>query len=150
MSIINKIILNIIIFNSLCCFSQKTHDVYIIYKPNMGGICNEGIDREGKDLKKINFDYKYSKGFEICYELFIIKPKTYVDVVIEPDVKNLNIIDIDFFKRKHEDLFKSKNIIDANAIFPKIFILQEIENGKYLKFEVYWKEFDYSRVGGGG
>jgi hypothetical protein len=150
MSIIIKRLLNIILFSSLCCFSQKPSDVYIIYKTNKGGMCNESSNREGDNLRKVNFDYKYSNGFEICYEVFMIKPKTCVDELSQEDLKNLNIIDINFFKRKHEDLFKNKNIINANTLFPKIFILQEIENEKYLKFQVYWKEYDYSRVGGGG
>ena len=67
MSIIIKRLFTIILFSSLCCFSQKPSDVYIIYKPNKGGMCNEGSNREGDNSRKINFGYKYSNGFEIYF-----------------------------------------------------------------------------------
>lgn len=151
MSLIKVYILSFFLLMSFINFGQTAPDICIIYKPRSIGTCYTGAYRDGRDNKKVEFSYKYSKGFEICYEVFTIKPNACVIELTSDEIKTLNIIDIDSFKRIHEEKIKIKSsITNPNILFPKIFILQMMNDNKYQKIEVNWEEFEYSNSGGGG
>lgn len=99
------------------------------------------IDSEGKlnnNSKKLQY---YTKGtFVICRNHFKIKSNSVVQELNNLDLLNLQIKDIFYFLTVGFKKDELGYITRPYKNFEKIYIIEDIGDNKFLKFEVEWKE----------
>ncbi|RXR33573.1 hypothetical protein EQG68_04935 [Flavobacterium piscinae] len=125
-------------------FSQKQEPVYILFNQNETASCQFPVKRV-EPVKKIKLDYSQKRHrkinitrFILCRNIFVFEfKKNHFETVDGSVVAGYKMITLDeMISREEEEKF-TKNI---NQLFPKIYIIEAIENGQYAKYEVVWEK----------
>lgn len=125
-------------------FSQKQEPVYILFNQNEIATCQFPVKRV-EPFKKIKLDYSQKRHrkinitrFILCRYIFVFEfKKNQFETVDGSAVAGYKMITLDeMITREEEAEFKK----DINQLFPKIYILEAIENGQYAKYEVVWEK----------
>ncbi|UPQ80588.1 hypothetical protein M0M57_07045 [Flavobacterium azooxidireducens] len=125
-------------------FSQKQEPVYILFNQNETATCQFPVKRIAP-VKKIKLDYSQKRHrkinitrFILCRNIFVFEfKKNHFETVDGSAVANYKMITLDeMISKEEESEFKK----DINQLFPKIYIIEAIENGQYAKYEVVWEK----------
>ena len=125
-------------------FSQKQEPVYILFNQNETTSCQFPVKRV-EPVKKIKLDYSQKRHrkinitrFILCRNIFVFEfKKNHFETVDGSAVAGYKMITLDeMISREEEEKFKK----DINQLFPKIYIIEAIENGQYAKYEVIWEK----------
>ncbi len=125
------------------CFGQSKEPVYLVFNQNASENCSFVIKKE--PLKKINLSFIHKRHRKVNITRFIYCKNTFVfefkknqfETISSTDFSKLKIVTInDLFVEEEKNEFKK----DINQLFPKIFVLEAIENGQYAKYEVVWEK----------
>lgn len=82
--------------------------------------------------------YKTNIVFEICKQFFVFNPDVNTKRTIDTEPKN--IVHIDYLLNKlEEDYLNSKE-----KLFDKIYVLEKSDDGKYIEYEVLWKDMYFN------
>jgi hypothetical protein len=139
-----KYITVFILFFFAFCFSQKQEPVYILFNQNETTSCQFPVKRV-EPVKKIKLDYSQKRHrkinitrFILCRNIFVFEfKKNHFETVDGSAIAGYKMITLDeMISREEEEKF-TKNI---NQLFPKIYIIEAIENGQYAKYEVVWEK----------
>lgn len=125
-------------------FSQKQEPVYILFNQNATSTCQFPVKRV-EPVKKIKLDYSQKRHrkinitrFILCRNIFVFEfKKNHFETVDGSAVANYKMITLDEMISKEEETEFKK---DINELFPKIYIIEAIENGQYAKYEVVWEK----------
>ena len=125
-------------------FSQKQEPVYILFNQNTTSTCQFPVKRL-EPVKKIKLDYSQKRHrkinitrFILCRNIFVFEfKKNHFETVDGSALANYKMVTLDeIISREEEEKFQ-KNI---NELFPKIYIIEAIDNGQYAKYEVVWEK----------
>jgi hypothetical protein len=125
-------------------FSQMQEPVYILFNQNEMATCQFPVKRV-EPFKKIKLDYSQKRHrkinitrFILCRNIFVFEfKKNSFETVDGSLLSNYKMMTMDeLISREEEEKFKK----DINQLFPKIYILEAIENGQYAKYEVVWEK----------
>lgn len=123
-----------------CSGNAQDETVYLLFEDNKPIKCHISYYRDGRDKKEVikiakkNIFYKKNIIFEICHQFFVFDPDINTKKTI--DTKPKNIVHIDYLINKlEEDYLNSKE-----KFFKKIYVLEKIEDDKYIQYEVIWKD----------
>lgn len=125
-------------------FSQKQEPVYILFNQNETSTCQFPVKRIAP-VKKIKLDYSQKRHrkinitrFILCRNIFVFEfKKNHFETVEGSAIANYKMITLDEMISKEEEAEFKK---DINELFPKIYIIEAIENGQYAKYEVVWEK----------
>ena len=125
-------------------FSQKQEPVKILFNQNETATCQFPVKRV-KKKKKIKLDYSQKRHrkinitrFILCRNIFVFEfKKNHFETVEGSAIDNYKMITLDEMISKEEEEEIKK---DINELFPKIYIIEAIENGQYAKYEVVWEK----------
>jgi hypothetical protein len=139
-----KYITVIVLLNFAFGFSQKQEPVYILFNQNQSSTCQFPVKRV-EPVKKIKLDYSQKRHrkinitrFILCRNIFVFEfKKNHFETIDSSALANYKMITLDeIISREEEAEFKK----DINQLFPKIYIIEAIENGQYAKYEVIWEK----------
>lgn len=136
-----KIIVLFSFLSIFSCSSQEKETVCLIFKPNSSDICNYSMYRDGSNKKESSFKYKkYSNknitDFYICHAYFEFNSdKDIPETLNDTDIKILNVVDIEYL---HNVNHKKYHNTKKQDYFENIFILEKINDQKYIKYRVNW------------
>lgn len=125
-------------------FSQKQEPVCILFNQNASVTCQFPVKRV-EPVKKIKLDYSQKRHrkinitrFILCRNIFVFEfKKNHFETVDGSAVANYKMVTLDEMISKEEEAEFKK---DINQLFPKIYIIEAIENGQYAKYEVVWEK----------
>lgn len=124
-------------------YCQKQEPVYILFNQNKTATCQFPVKRD--PVKKVKLDYSQKRHrkinvtrFVLCRNIFVFEfKKNHFETVDSSAAANYNMITLDEIIFREEEAEFKKNI---NELFPKIYIIEAIENGLYAKYEVVWEK----------
>ncbi|MCB0442765.1 MAG: hypothetical protein KDC50_01800 [Flavobacterium sp.] len=125
-------------------FSQQQEPVYVLFNQNETATCQFPVKRE-EPIKKIKLSYSQKRHrkinitrFILCRNIFVFEfKKNSFETVDGSAVAGYKMITLDeMISREEEEKFRK----DINQLFPKIYIIEAIENGQYAKYEVVWEK----------
>lgn len=125
-------------------YSQKQEPVYILFNQNATSTCQFPVKRV-EPVKKIKLDYSQKRHrkinitrFILCRNIFVFEfKKNHFETLEGSAVANYKMITLDEMISKEEEAEFKK---DLNELFPKIYMIEAIENGQYAKYEVVWEK----------
>lgn len=133
----------LICFFSCLSYSQESQPVYILFNQNATATCQFPVKRE--PVKKIKLDYSQKRHrkinitrFVLCRNIFVFEfKKNSFETVEGSAVASFKMITLDEMISQEEAAEFKK---DINQLFPKIYIIEAIENGQFAKYEVVWEK----------
>lgn len=124
-------------------FSQEQEPVYILFNQNASATCQFPVKKV--PLKKIKLDYTQKRLRKVNVTRFILCRNTFLfefkndrfETVDGSEISNYKMITLDEMILKEEETEFKK---DINQLFPSIFVIEAIEDGKYAKYQVVWEK----------
>lgn len=138
-----KTILLLFLFGCITVFCQNNQPVYILFNQGVTAICQYPVTKVPVKKIKLNYTQKRHRKvnvtrFILCRNIFVFElMKNKFETVEAAVVSQYKIVTIEEILAWEEEMEFKQNI---NELFPKIYLLESIENGQYAKYEVVWEK----------
>ena len=138
-----KTILLLFLFGCITVFCQNNQPVYILFNQGVTAICQYPVTKVPVKKIKLNYTQKRHRKvnvtrFILCRNIFVFElMKNKFETVEAAVVSQYKIVTIEEILAWEEEMEFKRNI---NELFPKIYLLESIENGQYAKYEVVWEK----------
>jgi hypothetical protein len=138
-----KTILLLFLFGCITVFCQNNQPVYILFNQGVTAICQYPVTKVPVKKIKLNYTQKRHRKvnvtrFILCRNIFVFElMKNKFETVEAAVVSQYKIVTIEEILAREEEMEFKQNI---NELFPKIYLLESIENGQYAKYEVVWEK----------
>lgn len=124
-----------------CSGNAQSETIYLLFEDKKSINCNISPYRDGRNKKetithtKKSTLYKKNIVFKICYQFFVFNPNTNSKKI--RTTKPKDIVNINYLTNKLEE-----NYLDTTKekLFKKIYILEKMNDGSYVQYEVLWKD----------
>ena len=138
----NRLIVLLILL-SFELFAQEKEAVYILFKQDATAECQYTVNRTTQKKIKLSYTQKRHRKinvtrFVLCRNIFVFEfQNDKFEVVEKEKAASLKMITLDEILRKEEEAQYKQTI---NELFPKIFIIEEIESNQFSIYEVVWEK----------
>jgi hypothetical protein len=139
-----KTILLLFLFGCITVFCQNNQPVYILFNQGVTAICQYPVTKVPVKKIKLNYTQKRHRKvnvtrFILCRNIFVFElmKNKFETVEAAAVVSQYKIVTIEEILAREEEMEFKQNI---NELFPKIYLLESIENGQYAKYEVVWEK----------
>ena len=138
-----KTLLLLFLFSCITVFCQSNQPVYILFNQDATATCQYPITKVPVKKIKLNYTQKRHRKvnvtrFILCRNIFVFElMKNKFETVEAAVVSQYKIVTIEEILAREEEMEFKQNI---NELFPKIYLLEAIENGQYAKYEVVWEK----------
>ena len=124
-------------------FAQEKEAVYILFKQDATAECQFTVNRATKKKIKLSYTQKRHRKinvtrFILCRNIFVFEfQKDKFEVVEKEKTTSFKMVTLDELLQKEEENQYQQTL---NELFPKIFILEEIESNQFSVYEVVWEK----------
>lgn len=124
-------------------FAQEKEAVYILFKQDATAECQYTVNRTTQKKIKLSYSQKRHRKinvtrFILCRNIFVFEfQNDKFEVVEKEKTTSFKMVTLDELLQKEEENQYKQTL---NELFPKIFILEEIENNEFSIYEVVWEK----------
>lgn len=124
-------------------FAQEKEAVYILFKQDAIAECQYTVNRTTQKKIKLSYTQKRHRKinvtrFILCRNIFVFEfQNDKFEVVEKEKTTSFKIVTLNELLQKEEENQYKQTL---NELFPKIFILEEIENNQFSIYEVVWEK----------
>lgn len=124
-------------------FAQEKEAVYILFKQDATAECQYTVNRTTQKKIKLSYTQKRHRKinvtrFILCRNIFVFEfQNDKFEVVEKEKTTSFKMVTLDELLQKEEENQYKQTL---NELFPKIFILEEIENNQFSIYEVVWEK----------
>ena len=139
----SKGLIIVLILLSFEFFAQEKEAVYILFKQDATADCQHTVNRSTQKKIKLSYVQKRHRKinvsrFILCRNIFVFEfQKDKFEVVEQEKIADFKMITLDEILKKEEEAQYKQTI---NDLFPKIFIIEEIESNQFSIYEVVWEK----------
>lgn len=133
----------LLLFLTFGFFAQEKEAVYVLFKQDATAECQYTVNKATQKKIKLSYTQKRHRKinvtrFILCRNIFVFEFQTNKFEVVEKDkLTSFKMVTLDELLQKEEET-KYKQTL--NELFPKIFIIEEIENNQFSIYEVVWEK----------
>ena len=124
-------------------FAQEKEPVYILFKQDATAECQFTVNRTTQKKIKLSYTQKRHRKvnvtrFILCRNIFVFEFQTNKFEVVEKEkTAHFKMVTLDELLQKEEENQYQQTL---NELFPKIFIIEEMENNQLSIYEVVWEK----------
>ena len=142
------VLIAVAIWQTAC--AQEKETVYLIFEEGSEVNCVKIKSKSYKRGDTLRVKYvgnMMKRGLEnrphffVCVEKFLLAKNSKIETIKTGDLRELNIVDFDYFIKKRFET----NKVTKRSVFDKIYFLEKIDEDQYLKYEVYWNQSAHNR-----